>query len=180
MTRLIPSFCACLAVTTLGAAGAVQAQPAMRPPNPAPGCQASGRPGQTKPPVSVAGTWTTSQGPLVFTQACESATGSYGASNHLVGTLNDGEALYPVGVKMTGIWVEPTGRVACKTQQMGSPYWGEIYLNFSEDGKQFAGNWGYCGTFTGGTGWEGKWTGPGTGPVTQPLSRRPLGRVGGG
>ncbi|MFZ1679593.1 MAG: hypothetical protein WAT70_01130 [Rhizobiaceae bacterium] len=104
-----------------------------------------------------AGQWGTSEGTMTLPD--EPMTGAIRApytqdDGRIVGRMNKlktGD--YSVGI--SGVWIESQSAKACATKKEGSPYWGNVTLQFNAAYDAFTGRWDYCGEGGGGS-WTGK------------------------
>ncbi|MCF8480721.1 MAG: hypothetical protein K9H25_09835 [Rhodospirillum sp.] len=66
--------------------------------------------------------------------------------------------------KISGVWVQPTSEVKCKTKEHGSLYWGRVSWLVTGEGE-LIGNWSFCDQPEGASGiWEGEMV-AGTNPL---------------
>lgn len=105
------------------------------------GCCTSGivRSALAQAPSAVAsGIYKSTYGDITFTRRSDaSVRGTYPTdSGRIIGTIS--------GNMLVGYWVEENAAQRCEQNRDGSPYWGRIRYQFTDDGRAFTGIWGYC------------------------------------
>jgi len=78
------------------------------------------------------------------------------------------------GHRFVGQWVQNRSEQKCKKEIKGSHFWGRAIFVFSEDFRNFSGQWSYCGMEPSET-WNGKYAGgPLPGAMMQPAPQTPM------
>jgi hypothetical protein len=92
----------------------------------------------TEAVLDVVGDWRSDFGAFHVTSTVSgfTATYDYATGGSISGSFD--------GHKVDGIWAHTLSQRSCSTEKLGTSHWGRIAITFADDGKSFAGRWGYC------------------------------------